>query len=89
MAPILRRLTAGHPTGVGAEPAEGAGCPKQKPRQGDGARLVGIGLAITGLADPSEMQQAHHPNAQPLRWLMVAAETTDGHRKSPATGEQG
>ena len=51
--------------------------PKQKPRQGDGARWVQIDLTLpTGLADPSGMQQARYPNAQPPSWLMVAAETS-------------
>ena len=61
------------------------GAHKQKPRH-RGAGLGGsiLCLAIPGSRGPSEAQQAHHPNAQPLRWLMVAAETTAGHRKSPA-----
>jgi len=63
----------------------GQGSPNKSPAT-RGAGLGGsiLCLAILGLHDPSEMQQAHHPNAQPLRWLMVAAETTAGHRKSPA-----
>ena len=32
-------------------------------------------LAIQGSHGPSETQQAHHPNAQPLRWLRAARRT--------------
>ena len=49
---------------------------KQKPRH-RGAGLGGsiLCLAIPGSRGPSETQQAHHPNAQPLRWLRAARRT--------------
>ena len=47
------------------------GAHKQKPRQGDGAKSGHVSCH-TGLADPSRTQ-AHHPNAQPHRWLHTKA----------------
>ena len=62
--------------GISREPAEGVGVAKQKPRH-RGAGLGGsiLCLAIPGSRGPSETQQAHHPNAQPLRWLRAARRT--------------
>jgi hypothetical protein len=58
---------------------------KAPPQRGSGAWWVRLCvLPYRARSGPSKTQQAHHPNAQPLRWLMVAAETTAGHRKSPA-----
>ena len=37
---------------------------------------------LTGLADPSGKQQAHHPNAQPHRWLHTA-QGGRSHEKAP------
>ena len=76
----LRWVTAGHPTDARREPAEGVGVAKQKPRH-RGAGLSGSVVLSYGLADPSGMQQARHPNAQPHRWFMVAPETSAAQNK--------
>jgi hypothetical protein len=87
--PVSPKLTrwrvappAGSRRGILRVSAEGAGVAKQKPRH-RGAGLGGsiVCVAITGPAVPSETQQAHHPNAQPLRWLRAARRTP--HEKAP------
>ena len=50
------RVCNRHPTGIGREPAEGSGVAKQKPRQGDGARFMGLPLATSKLIDTTISQ---------------------------------
>jgi len=58
--------------GIGREPAEGAGPPKQKPRLVERGLVGSLGPASGGW---SYRQQARSPNAEPSGWLMVTDKT--------------
>ena len=73
----------GHQQGASGR---GRGRQTKAPPQGSGARWVHLVSCHTGLADPSEIQQAHLPNAQPQRWLHSARGTrTKKPRRSGAS----
>ena len=60
---------AGRAESARRHPTEGEGRQTKAPRAGAGLGGSIVCVAITGLAVPSETQQAHHLNAEPHRWL--------------------
>ena len=60
---------AGRAESARGHPTEGEGRQTKAPRAGAGLGGSIVCVAITGLAVPSETQQAHHLNAEPHRWL--------------------